>query len=459
MKSHLWSVALALTITSGTAAQHFHGREDVVSGNFAAHAVKAAVARDDAAKLFAEAHDGYSLILGDFGSWADALALATEINTRGGRIDLVINQRFLIGVVPAEIEQRVRAWTGVRFLTRKPTPVVQVPGTRDATVNGIVGYYNRVVDGTRLREILEAPQSDPLPAETPLKDSELPPSEQPDRSTGADETTGSRRPRNVATNAYHNEYLYGSIGVNVFFTESNGSIDANYYTWTLSDVNSTSLRMLDGLDWWHTRAFARGLSFVSAVAFHSPVNEPQVFQGYEPIRNPIGDRGKWVSAIMGNYGYTQTENQITVQAIARNRAYNEAFRTAIGGTSSHSVFVAYNPAGTNVPDRYTGNAIALAYIGGPYIEIAFRPANLISKWAWIYSHEMGHIYWACDEFFSQCAGCGTCAPNGPRPAVSNGNCEDGCAVTPVSCMMLNAITATGTPPSGVCSYTAQQIGW
>jgi hypothetical protein len=72
---------------------------------------------------------------------------------------------------------------------------------------------------------------------------------------------------------------------------------------------------------------------------------------------------------------------------------------------------------------------------------------------------MGHTFWACDQYSSQCSGCGNCYAYGPRPLASNGNCENGCAVNSVACMMRVIISSPGGISTLVCPYTAAQIGW
>lgn len=187
--------------------------------------------------------------------------------------------------------------------------------------------------------------------------------------------------------------------------------------------------------------------------YYAPGN-PQELQPYEPIRHDFYEHHLWVNRIMANWGYTQTHSDPQVQMTRRVTAFNEWFRGTIGGSGAHSVFIIYNPspAPTQHPDgRYTGS-----YFGGPAILHPFRPGNYpTSMWGLVYAHEMGHTYWACDEYVGSCSGCGFCHPGmGPRPTTPNGNCEVGCNISPAQCMML-VVSAN----SGLCEHTMKQIGW
>ncbi|MDQ3281815.1 MAG: hypothetical protein M3Q69_10410 [Acidobacteriota bacterium] len=407
--------------------------------------------------LFNRFHAGYTLIIGDFPSWTEANALADEINVRGGRIDSVISQQMLLGVVPPELEPMVRGWTGVRFLTRKLTAAKDVPHGDDPAVRGIIAYFNATIDGSRLRDFLTTAASGLKPLSG---DAILPPEGYRAMFAGAANARG-HKPGTVETTnhlGYDNDSMTDRIGVNVHFVESNGLVDANMYTWTSSAYGDITGRTIDGIDWWHTRAWARGILFLTNVAFRAPWDYPAENQPYEPIYHPlVADRHLWLNAIMAGYGYTDYDANLTTQALKRVRSYNEWFRNAIGGQSAHSVFVVYNPA--PAPDAHTDGWYTLAELGGPAIYHPYRPGGYgTSNWGWVYTHEMGHTFWACDEYASQCQGCSSCYVYGPRPSVANGNCENGCAPNSAACMMRVILSSAGVSTL-VCPYTAAQIGW
>src|SRR4029077_7050238 len=84
--------------------------------------------------------------------------------------------------------------------------------------------------------------------------------------------------------------------------------------------------------------------------------------------------------------------------------------------------------------------------------------SLFHSFGWqlsrIATHETGHIFYACDEYFQpgyQVCSC-TCAPE-VRPNALNGNCQDlTCNRNSTDCMMrLNE--------AALCPFTVAQIGW
>src|SRR5205085_7059988 len=110
----------------------------------------------------------------------------------------------------------------------------------------------------------------------------------------------------------------------------------------------------------------------------------------------------------------------------------------------------YNPIGT--PTSFSDHRASWAYIGGPYVHSLFRSFGWpLSR---IVSHETGHIFYACDEYFQpgyQTCSC-SCAPE-IRPQATNGNCQDtSCNLNSTACMMrLNELA--------ICPHTVAQIGW
>lgn len=80
----------------------------------------------------------------------------------------------------------------------------------------------------------------------------------------------------------------------------------------------------------------------------------------------------------------------------------------------------------------------------------------------VVTHEAGHIFWTCDEYYEGCSTCNHCLFNvGPRnqqqtPWIRNANCdgstEAACDIPRVSCMMKDLAP-------GLCSHTPGQVGW
>jgi len=209
------------------------------------------------------------------------------------------------------------------------------------------------------------------------------------------------------------------------------------------------------MTWWDAEAFARSITMNQSVAWKNANDYAALSQPYEPIRHDVRHASHlWINPIMAGFGYTQTDANAELQAIIRVEDYNANFQSAASADSAYSVFVIYNPS--PAPTTHTDGYYTLSYFGGPWIDHPFRPGGYAtSSWGWVYAHEMGHTFWACDEYAANCTGCDYCHEgDGPRGYSSNGNCEDACNASPYDCVMLYP-----NPSFGVCSYTETQIGW
>jgi hypothetical protein len=236
----------------------------------------------------------------------------------------------------------------------------------------------------------------------------------------------------------------GNVAVAVFLIESNGGIDPNIYSWTQEDQTIAISRVIEGLNWWveQSRAFglARPLQF-TVVPFLA--NNPLCQQPYEPVIHPGFDANFWLDKIMLNAGLTQGD------IFVRIASFNQKIRNDNHANWAYSLFIGYNPPPAN--PTFTDGLASWAYIGGPHANILFR------SFGWplqrIIAHETGHIFYACDEYSQPGnASCScSCAPE-LRLNATNGNCQEGCGIESVECMMrINELA--------LCPFTAAQIGW
>jgi hypothetical protein len=247
--------------------------------------------------------------------------------------------------------------------------------------------------------------------------------------------------------AGNSDAMLGTVAVALFFIESNGTIDANSYTWSPTNEQNTLNRALSGLVWWVSEATSRGLTLSFTPVVYASTN-PACQQGYEPIFHSSGSVQLWISAIMGNLGYPG-------DYLVSTTTFNAWLRTSQGTARAYSVFIGYNPS--PAPSTFTDGYFAFnVRLGGPLVQMLFRNDGWgEGNFGLVLTHETGHVFWACDEYYQEgyggCTSCGICASSGPRPDVLNGNCEY-CNPQAASCMM------RGNSYS-LCSYTPPQIGW
>jgi len=245
--------------------------------------------------------------------------------------------------------------------------------------------------------------------------------------------------------ANNSDVMDGSVAVAVFLVESAGGIDPNIYSWSQADRDLARAQVIDGLNWWveQSRAFnlTRPLQF-TPIFYDS--NHPACQIPYEPVIRPGTDALVWVNQIMTNLGASGGN------IFERVAAFDRVIRDQNHADWAYSMFIAYNPSPART--SFTDGRASWAYIGGPHIVSLFRSFGwTLSR---IASHETGHIFYACDEYFQpgyQTCSC-TCAPE-VRPGALNGNCQDiACTRASTECMMrLNELA--------LCPFTVAQLGW
>jgi hypothetical protein len=243
----------------------------------------------------------------------------------------------------------------------------------------------------------------------------------------------------------NSDVMDGTVAVGLFLIESNGATDPNIYNWTQADQNHAISQVIEGLNWWvdQSRAFTLGRPLQFTLVPFMPTSAASQTP-YEPALRPGSDSTFWINSLMSNFGATSGHTHDRVAA------FNNRIRDENRAQWGFSIFMAYNPP----PARpsFSDGLASWAYIGGPYTVILFRSFGWqISQ---LTSHETGHVFFACDEYFQpgyQTCSC-SCAPS-VRTEALNGNCQDtACNRNSTQCMM-----RTNEP--ALCPFTVAQIGW
>jgi hypothetical protein len=254
-----------------------------------------------------------------------------------------------------------------------------------------------------------------------------------------------------------NASLTGDVRVNVFMVESDGSIDSDEFTWTTEDHNLMANEIWDGLWWWWEVMYyileitpnPIGMN----LRYRGGTYDLEVFQPYEPIRRSSLDEPLWAGAIMQNLGYNQAHYQ------DRIAAFNEDERQLTSSDQSFSIFAIYNPPAQGAPAQHLDGVRAFAYPGLHFSMLFRNGSGRTPEMSHrVAAHEIGHIFWACDEYQSGCqiTSCGNCFGYGPRPSHPNTNCETCSHQT--ACIM-HQIDGGEFENLSICDYTKAQVGW
>ena len=199
----------------------------------------------------------------------------------------------------------------------------------------------------------------------------------------------------LATPGYSetSEYMIGNVAVGVVLLESNGAIDASTEDWTSTEESQVTNEVQAALNWWSIQNPSAGVTFTVTTNYRVPTS-------YEPINRPHTDQGLWISEAMNHLGYSGVNYFFQV------RGYVNALRNSAGTDWAFAMFIvdSSNDADGGFTDTTAGgwNYFAYAYIGGPFLVMTYDNDGWgINNMDRVTAHEMGHIFYATDEYDSQ----------------------------------------------------------
>lgn len=418
-----------------------------------AYSVSAAAHSRNQSGPSTQARGGYTLVLVDTISKAELAEARDFISSQGGSVAIVLPPHAIMGWISPEVDAKILGHHGIRSIHR--AALASAPaGFKDRETQIAINAFNDIASGrSAKRRARESRQEvGPEVGRPGMVDCALPhPPVKKDelirnlRLLGAEESVLGMQSTVTPQYFSNSDVMDGSVAVALFLVESTGAIDPDSYTWTQADQDSAYSQVLDGLNWWveQSRAFnlARPLQFTLVLY---DAKNPACRIPYEPVLRSGTDAIFWVNQVMSNVGATSGD------VYERVAAFDASMKNQNHTNWAYSMFVAYNPPPAR--NSFSDGRASWAYLGGPFT------VSLFHSFGWqlsrIATHETGHIFYACDEYFQpgyQVCSC-TCAPE-VRPNALNGNCQDlTCTRTSTDCMMrLNE--------SALCPFTVAQIGW
>lgn len=183
------------------------------------------------------------------------------------------------------------------------------------------------------------------------------------------------------------EFLLGRVAVTPVFFESSQAT-TNTQNWTTEEIDETLAKIADGVAWWSDLLDSfdtvHQLEFVIDDTWaRQPVVVP-----YETIELTSNDHNQPASSFLSPLGYGDSAS--LGDAVVR---FNHDQRQKLNTDWAFTIFIA---DASDDPDGAFASggsfSTAFAYPGGQYIVTpSTRPASTIT-------HEMGHIFWARDEY-------------------------------------------------------------
>ena len=238
------------------------------------------------------------------------------------------------------------------------------------------------------------------------------------------------------------EFFLGSLTLAVLLPESDGTIDPNQENWTATEEANVVSEVMSGMAWWVARGADINHTLTIVYDFRFSID-----QGYEPITRHSNNNPLWVGATMTALGYTAFPGH---NNNVRDLLNDD--RDAFGTDWAVAAFVIDDTVDPD--DNFTGGFFAFSFYGGPYYWMTYGNAGWdITNMDLIAAHELGHSFYAFDEYSS--SGC-TCLQSMGYLNARNQNCDAGCATNNQLCIM------NGTTPPVTANvlefYSSRQIG-
>jgi hypothetical protein len=367
---------------------------------------------------------------------------ATEriIERLGGSISNVFPPHLMIAGIPASQADTLLGAAGIEGLYYGPVDASQFAKYGDNARLGIE-FWNRKYFGLDTHPELAyrgAVDPDPIANDTRVANRSL---------AGLRENTGLAANIPYGAGFYDtSEYLLGSATILMIFPESNGAIDPNTETWTQADIDAVVSEIVQGVNWWKDRETNARLSFTFAYYSTS-----QTSTRYEPISRPYTGESLWIAEIMNGLGYSSYSNYFDKVYAANNDE-----RSYYGTDWAYTIFVVNSK--NDADGLFTDGYFAYAYLGGPFMVMTYDNDNYgIANMDAVTAHEMGHIFYALDQYTS--AGHG-CTESSGYLNVQNQNSaypSEGSCLSNVPSIMRGQVSPYTA--GAIDSYARQQVGW
>ncbi len=379
---------------------------------------------------------------GDTGTFMRALEIARESGAKGL---LSLPPTMIFGRFPASAGPAEFAGLDVRFITGStdidPMEVDLV------TLKAARGLLDQDKILNRARPIVMEPFEDVIlriPGEIAAKTA-------PKTGSLRKGSPAEIQERGINQNS---EFMLGRVLVNLVLPESVGAAQSE--DWTEDEIGNVIRDVFLGLSQYENATHWVPLEFA--------VNCPALHRGVpvymEPTEGGMGTDPIWISEAIS---YLADDYNIDIPAdtwaIVKAHYFNNAMRNRDlnedGSPDFDWVFTAF-VADASVNECWLGGSgyAAYSYLGGPYLVCCYPACGFGDGigFAHVFIHEMGHTFWALDEYASAEAGCHE--RSGYFNYVNANSYFQGCGAGQ-PCIMNNYPL---TEPMPICRWTMGQIG-
>lgn len=360
-----------------------------------------------------------ALITVESGIYEDTKSTVECIEAFGGRVKIVIFPDIIIADLPEGADARVFAHSEASAIHRS----ILEPGDFAEESGHFIAAWNNVYMGQAHLMGLDA---EPSPDRMPLVDDVVP----------FEELQLFGRPPGAKLMDV-SEFMLGTASLAIVLAESDGSIDTESEDWTTTEKNEVTSEIIAGLNWYVTKSKWRDLTFYTQFHYDVPT-------GYEPIKRTSSQEYLWRDQCIAALGYAGTYDMAN------------AVRDALGTDWATLCFIA--DSSNDFDNMFPDGRFAYSTLGGPRFIMTYGNDGWgIGSMDAVMAHELGHSYYALDEY--QSAGEGCTARSGYLNWENQNSCYPsgcgGCDSNAPFCIM-RSVTLSAAQ---VCAFSKGQIGW
>jgi hypothetical protein len=242
-------------------------------------------------------------------------------------------------------------------------------------------------------------------------------------------------------------YALGSFALSVIFVESDGSLDSNQEDWTAGQLTNLHVEIEQAVSFWEglTSSYHPNAQLDITVDYVN--GGVPLDTRYEPItRNGLSSSSFWMNDVMNSLGYSDTNSNVNT------RAFNNDQRASLDTHWAATLYVVNDTVDSD--NAFSDGYFAFSLYGGPYVVTTYSNGGWgNSRYDRVLSHELGHIFFALDEYYASNAR--NTARSGYLNGI-NGNAERNAQGAKIPAPQPNALMLnTVLDPS---TFTSVQVG-
>lgn len=190
------------------------------------------------------------------------------------------------------------------------------------------------------------------------------------------------------------EFMLGSVAVTVVLPESNNAIDVQTENFTQTQISTIKTQIpLGGQYWIDTLNKLQGGNIKQSLSFtyDFTYTDTPYPTSYEPIKHRYGDFSLWIDEFLN------LRSTPGVGTFDRMDKFNDSQRQKYNTDWAFTIFVVNSAVDTD--GKFSDGMFAYSYFGGPFLTMTTDNSNWgISRMQQVTAHEIGHIFYALDEY-------------------------------------------------------------